>query len=108
MKQSAIIVVIAFAVFFAGRFTAPVKEVEDTRKIDSLTKDIAKRDRRETVLKDSVKFFRIMSDTWFEQAMKKQDGKIVTRTIYNNEKIRIDSLDTTGLSAEFSARYPVK
>lgn len=94
------LIVLAVVLFFLGRFTAPVKTVEDTRKIDSLTRDIARSN-------DSLNHYRILSNTWFQKAMDAQRIKAVTRTIYTHDTIRINTFTDAQLDSAFRARYPL-
>ena len=99
------LIVLAIILFFVGRFTAPATAVEDTRKIDSLKRDIFSRTKREQILMDSVNHYRIMSDTWYQQAMSAPKAKVVTRDRYDNTAKIIDRSSVPELDSMFVARY---
>lgn len=107
MKQAAVFVIAAIALFLIGRFTAPVTVVEDKRKIDSLIRDSQESAKREAAYKEKINHLTILGDTWFNEAQKKPEEKIITRTIYRNDTSVNNHLDSAGIAAKFRARYPV-
>ncbi len=92
MKQSAILIIAAIALFFVGRFTAPPKEVEDTRRVDSITRELVKHIKGEQMWKDSSAFKDILATTWFNEAMKNKKGERVIITKFNEDTTRNRSL----------------
>ncbi len=108
MKQSAIIVLVCVALFLIGRFTAPQKPTDDRRAIDSLKAKIATHERREAILKDSLKRANIMSDTWYNLYDSATKIKSITHTIYDNRTKAIDRLTDADLDSAFRAVYPDK
>lgn len=108
MKQITIVAIVAVVLFFLGRFTAPVKTVEDTRKIDSLTRDLDKATKARDNAIDSMNHFIILSDTWFNEYQKLRKIKSITHTVYDNRKRAIDRLTDADLDSAFRAVYPDK
>ncbi len=98
------LIVLAIILFFVGRFTAPVKMVEDTHKIDSLIRDAAKHERREAILKDSVNHYKILSDTWFEQAQNKKIERVIIYK-YNADTAKISKFSKDEIDSAFIKRY---
>ncbi len=101
---TSVLIVLAIVLFFVGRFTAPVKVVEDTHKIDSLIRDAAKRERREAILKDSVNHYKILSDTWFKQAQNKKIERIIIYK-YNVDAAKISKFSKAEIDSAFTKRY---
>lgn len=93
-------IAVAIVFTFLGRLTAPVKTVEDLRKIDSLKRDIETREK-------SFSNYIIRSDQILQEAMANQRIKTITRTIYRNDTIFINRLTDIQLDSVFRARYPV-
>ncbi|HQQ81955.1 MAG TPA: hypothetical protein PK059_02140 [Cyclobacteriaceae bacterium] len=108
MKQAAIFVIAAIALFLIGRWTAPVTVVEDKRKIDSLVNDLDKAIFLRDQAEDSMNHYRIQSDTWFAEYEKERKTKSVTHTVYDNRKKAIDRLTDADLDSAFRAVYPDK
>lgn len=108
MKQKAIIAAVIVAVFLIGRFTSPKVTVQDHRKEDSLRNDLRVKGDQLRIAQDSVNHYKIMADTYFNEAEKWRNAKTVIVTKYRNEINSINALPDSALFKQFSAVYPDK
>lgn len=86
--------------------------VEHGRSLESTTTEITRLEAQNTALErelsvalDSVKHFKILSDTWFALSLEKRAAKTVIIHHFNDEKAKIDSLPSDSLQMIFNKRY---
>lgn len=105
MKLTVILCLVAVALFFAGRWTAPKPGIDYQPKIDSLQRDIKARETREELAIDSMNHYRMMAETWYNEAEEAKKGKVIIRTVYKNELKKIERLNSLGIDSVFVLRY---
>ncbi len=107
MKKSIKIIIVVLAVgvvlFFAGRFTAPKPGKDYSREYDSIRKVRLQLERELQMARDSTKHFVILSDTWFNEAMKAQKDKAKFKTLYDKEINRIHNFTDVQLDSAIRA-----
>lgn len=106
IRELIITVLVCVVIYFVYRdfFSRPTSDTPNARIIELEAQNRAKTDSLAWVL-DSMRIYRIMGDTWYNEAQRIAKQKIVIRTIFNNEKARIDSLPADSLSLLFAQRY---
>lgn len=81
LNSTVILIFVAVALFFVGRWTSPTTVTVDTHKIDSLIRDKRQAEIDLTILKDSVTQYKVLSHSWQLLANDKKE-RIIIRTIY--------------------------
>lgn len=90
--------------FFVGRMTAP-HDVTDTRVIDSLTIDNVKKGVRLKEKTDSMRILKAYGLKYYELSLLPPKEKIISRTVFNNEKIRNSNATDPELDSIIVSRY---
>lgn len=98
MKQTILIcIAVAVAFLLLGRWSAP-KAVDNQSEIKAHT-------ALQKIWVDSARSANNRAEYWKERALKQQETKVITRTIYVNQVNKIDLLPDSVLANLIRARY---